>query len=355
MSRTGYKRVYTRHGAFFYVDLGGRWHRLCAEADGIPAMLRALAKFKDAPKARPGSWAALIAKFREERLGKYAETTQHDYGLMLPKIEAAFSEFDVGETDAGHIMDLRDQWADKPRSANKYAALVSVLFTFAIEKRMAKANPCRDVKRLDENPRRVYQSSEVTAKVLEGTVTGRRHNGKGKAWKNANGEMYACLFTMAYLTAARAKDVRLLKWTDISKTEILIEPTKTRKSSAAKIAIQITPAIQAVLDRAKSLGRVKSPIYVFHTLKGTPLSASAVKSAWRRARSRAGAPDAWMRDLRPKALSDAKRAGLSLQQLADAAGHASVTTTEIYLRGFEVKDANLGLSIPAPKVSNSGE
>ena len=62
-----------------------------------------------------------------------------------------------------------------------------------------------------------------------------------------------------------------------------------------------------------------------------------------------------MRDLRPKALSDAKRAGLSLQQLADAAGHASVTTTEIYLRGFEVKDANLGLSIPAPKVSNSGE
>jgi integrase len=354
MSSTGYKRVYTRHGAFFFVDRQGKWHRLCAIADGEPAMLRALAKFKDAPAARPGSWGALIADWKRERLAGYEACTQRDYGLMLTKIEAAFRDIDVAELDAGHVMDLRDQWKDKPRSANKYQALLSVLCTYAIEKRILKANPCRDVRKLDERPRRVYQTHEVTAKVMEAAVAGRRHSGTGKAWKNANGEMYAALFAMAYLTAARAKDVRLLRWSDIRKTEILLEPTKTRKSSAAKIAVQITPAIQEVLDRAKSLGKVKSPVYVFHTLKGTPLSASAVKSAWRRARSRAGVADAWMRDLRPKALSDAKRAGLSLQQLADAAGHVSVTTTEGYLRGFEVKEADLGLALPK-KVSNSPE
>jgi hypothetical protein len=41
-------------------------------------------------------------------------------------------------------------------------------------------------------------------------------------------------------------------------------------------------------------------------------------------------------------LSDAKRLGLSLEALRDAAGHDSVATTEGYLRGFE---ANRGLDL----------
>jgi integrase len=75
--------------------------------------------------------------------------------------------------------------------------------------------------------------------------------------KNANGEMYAALFDFAYLSAVRARDARSLKWADVAETEILIEPTKMRESSGAKIAIVITQDIQAVLDRAKSLGKVK--------------------------------------------------------------------------------------------------
>jgi integrase len=76
-----------------------------------------------------------------------------------------------------------------------------------------------------------------------------------------------------------------------------------------------------------------------------------VKSAWRRARERAGVKDAWFRDLRPKALSDAKRQGLSLEKVRDAAGHTSVATTEDYMRGFELKKANLQLTLPKLKRS----
>ncbi len=94
--------------------------------------------------------------------------------------------------------------------------------------------------------------------------------------------------------------------------------------------------------------KVKS-MFVFHTLKGKLFSASAVKSAWRRTRERAGIKDACFRDLRPKALSDAKRQGLSLEKVRDAAGHTSVSTTEDYMRGFEVKEANLGLRLPKAK------
>jgi integrase len=143
------------------------------------------------------------------------------------------------------------------------------------------------------------------------------------------------------VASLRQKDIRSLKWSDVGETDIVVEPSKTRHSSGVKIAIAITPAIREVLEQARQLGKVKS-VYVFHTLKGGALSASAIKSAWRRACERAGIKGARFRDLRPKALSDAKRQGVSLEKLRDAAGHTSVTTTEGYLRGFDIKEGNLG-------------
>lgn len=348
MSKSGYKRVYEHHGAWFFVDRAGKWHRLCAVEDGEPAMLRALAKHKGVPEHRPGSMPALIADFKNSQLLEYAEVTQRDYGLMLPKIEAALRDLDVAEVDAGHVVDLRNQWRDKPRSANKYQALLSVLMSYAIDNKLRTDNPCRDVRKLKVTPRKVYQKDETTLSVWDAATVGK--NGR----KTGNGAMYAALFAFAYLSVARAKDCRLLRWTDVGETTIWIEPTKTRGSSAAKIEVAITPDIRTLLERARAIGKVKS-MYVFHTLKGGPLSASAVKSAWRRARERAGQPDAWFRDMRAKGLSDAKRRGRSLQELADGAGHASVTTTEGYMRGFEVKKSDLGLTLPArKKVANSG-
>ena len=350
MSHTGYKRVYISNGAYFFVDRGKKWHRLCAVTDGEPAMLRALAKVKDAPATRPGSMAALIADWKREELPNYAEATRYDYGLMLNKIEAAFRDCDVADVDAGDILDLREQWRTKPRSANKYQSLLSLLMAFAIVKRQRTTNPTFEVRKLKTKKRKRYVTHEEMLKVRAGAINGRRVNKDGKPWTNANGAMMAALLDFAYLTALRAADVRLLTWSQVGEREILVEPSKTRHSSDAKMSVTITPEIQAVLDRVRNLGKVKG-LTVFHTLKGAPFSASAIKSAWRRARERAGVTDVRFRDLRPKALSDALRNGLSLEKIKDGAGHASVTTTEDYMRCFEVKEAALGLALPKAKKS----
>ena len=247
---------------------------------------------------------------------------------MLANVEASMRDLDVAEITSHDVMDLRDQWRDKPRTANKYQALVSVLMAYAIDRRIRTENPCRDVKKLREVRRKRLMSHDEQLKIGAAAMQGAR------GWKNANGAMYAALFDFAYLSAVRARDARSLRWTDVddARGEILIEPTKTRDSSGAKIAIVITPDIRAVLETVRALGKVKS-MFVFHTLKGKPFSASAIKSAWRRARERAGVTDAWFPDLRPKALSDAKRQGLSLEKVRDAAGHTSVSNTEDYMRG----------------------
>ena len=69
------------------------------------------------------------------------------------------------------------------------------------------------------------------------------------------------------------------------------------------------------MERPLELGNVKS-VFVLHTLEGGALSASAIKSAWRRVQERAGIKDARFRELRPKALSDARGKGVRLESLA---------------------------------------
>jgi integrase len=355
MSATGYKRVYVKGGRYYFVDTAGKWHPLTRVDEGEPAMLRALAKHK-APTPAPDSMRWLIAEWRAHKLPAYADEVQTDYDYLLAKIEAAFSEHSIAEVDAHHIMDLRDQWADKPRTANKVRGLVGLLLAYGIERKAIKVNPVREVGRLKPKPRRRYMPDGELLAITAGALAGRRHGGTGKAWRNANGPMYAALFDFAYLSGLRAKDVRLLRWSDVDGDLITVQPTKTRDSSGARLAIEVTPDLRAVLDRVRAIDaeRKVGSLFVFHTLRGGMLSASAVKSAWRRARERAlgdlpAAQRPRFRDLRPKALSDAKRRGLSLDDLKDAAGHRSVTTTEGYLRGFETVDARLRLELPRKK------
>ena len=390
--KTGYKRVYAKYGSYYYVDKSNKWHRLCRVEHGEAAMLRALGKVKRDEDFPAETMLGLIGAFRVERLPKYAESTQVDYLCMLVRIQTMFKTRMVADISPHEVMDLRDQWKLKPRTANKYQTLLSTLMTFAIEKRLITVNPCRDVPKFKTRKRKHYMADRSFAAIRNATeaylptkATGRPptqilsdtqieaikadarpcnviaaevavnrstvyrikkgtyRTGVSAPKRCPNGAMYACLYDFAYLTALRAKDCRELKWSDITSQHIYVQPSKTRESTGAMLEIELTPAVRAVLDRVRALGGAEGSTYVFRTRKGKQISASALKSAWRRARKRAGInTDDRFRDLRPKALSDAKRLGMSLESLRDAAGHASVITTEDYLRGFEVKRVSLG-------------
>lgn len=346
---TGYKRVHTKHGAYYFVDQANKWHRLCRIDEGEPAMLRALAKVKDPPSTRVGSMPELVAAWRRERLPAYAESTRADYGYMLHTIDAAMSELDVAEVDASHVLDLRDQWLDKPRTANKYQALLSLLMGFAILRRQRKTNPCHEVTKLKERKRKRYVTHDELRFILKGMLI----NEHGRAIPS--GPMMTLLALFAYLTALRMSDVRQLTRAQVANKKvgdvIEIQPTKTKDSTSIVLEIVVTADILDILERARVIGTVKG-LNVFHGLAGQEYSKDAVETAWQRARERAGVADVHFHDLRAKALSDAKRAGVALAAIQDSAGHASITTTEGYLRGFDVKRADLGLTLP--NVSKKG-
>jgi integrase len=345
MSKTGYSRVYVKAGSYYFVDLAHKWHKLCRIDEGEPAMLRALARVKDRDAYSPETMPGLIEAFRRERLPQYAEITQRDYELMLVKIAAALRDIPVAMVEPCHVMDLRVQWADKPRSANKYQALLSVLMSFAIEKRLRAMNPCRDVAKLKTKRRRRYITDAEMLAIRVGALN------TANGHRVPTGQMIVCLIDLAYLTGLRMGDLRQLTWRQITEDGIEVEPAKTQHSTGAKILIPVTPEIREVLERARSIGKVKGTT-VIHNLAGAGYSKDGIETAWQRACARAGVTDAHFHDLRAKALSDAQRRGVDLAKLQDAAGHSSVTTTEGYLRGREVKVSALGLRMPG--ASNSG-
>lgn len=348
MSASGYKRVRVRNGAWHFTDKDNKSHKLARLDEGEAAMLRALARFRDRPEARPGSMPALIEAFRVEELPKYADSTRYDYGLMLDKIAAALRDHDVAAVDSGDVLDLRDQWLANPRSANKYHALLSRLMSVAIIKRLRKTNPCREVAKLPEAKRKRYVTHQELRFILQGLLVTVR----GRAVPS--GPMMALLVLFCYLTGLRMIDARKLVWSacgDKVGEVMTIQPTKTKDSTAVTLEVVITPDILDVLQRVKAIGKVKG-LTVFHGLKGKPYSKDAIETAWQRACARQGIQNAHFHDLRAKALSDAKRAGLALSAIQDGAGHASVTTTEGYLRGFDVRRADLGLTLPRLSKTN---
>ena len=86
---------------------------------------------------------------------------------------------------------------------------------------------------------------------------------------------------------------------------------------------QITPAVQAVLDEAMKLpGRDRS-MYVFPNRQGQPYAESALQTLWYRACKPAGVTGYQFRDIRKRAINEARERG----DATEFAGHKDPRTT----------------------------
>jgi integrase len=166
--------------------------------------------------------------------------------------------------------------------------------------------------------------------------------------------MHQCYHDLSYLLYQRTTDVRQLRKQQIREGVIHFAPSKTLRSSGKEVAIPITPAIQAVLERAAELSKdiaknrgVISP-FVIHTRQGASYTRSGIHSAYRRA-------DQELHDkaiglnpkaLRPFAATMAKKLGFSLEQLQVGLAHTSQTTTEGYVQRHEIPVSEVMMELP---------
>ena len=215
-------------------------------------------------------------------------------------------------------------------------------------KRYATTNPCAVLKFKNPPKRTTTATADSYHAVRDAMLIG------ADGRPTQMGEVGQCFMDLAYLTSQRLTDVRLVKKTQVAGGMITFRPSKTIHSTAKEVFIPMTPAIRAVLDRLESIQAAMNrkrfvPIvtpYLITTRTGKPYSSSGIRSLWRRACERAGVEGLTLKDLRPTAASDAKKAGYTVEQIQQQLAHAELSTTEIYLRDRLPERSAVELALP---------
>ena len=195
---------------------------------------------------------------------------------------------------------------------NEVRKVTSQIFDWAISKGQIDVNPVATTIKLTLKKRKVYISNDALRAVLDAMV----RDGGNKA--THNGVMNRAFVELCYLTGQRAQDIRELRWRDIEDDAMQFQPSKTRDSSGKRVEFTVTAEPQRVLDEVRAFVSARNATlgddaihseFVIHRLDGKPFAQTGVRTAWRRAIALTKYKDSGytLKDLRPKALTDAKK------------------------------------------------
>ncbi|MEQ1934928.1 MAG: tyrosine-type recombinase/integrase [Fimbriimonadaceae bacterium] len=101
----------------------------------------------------PGSFAKLVEDYKSEpEFLEKAPKTQKDYRRYMDALAGTFGDLPVRSITRKGVLALRKRLADKPRTANYYMQVLSILLNYAIDQDIIKVNPARRPKRLKTGP-----------------------------------------------------------------------------------------------------------------------------------------------------------------------------------------------------------
>lgn len=342
-------RVYEKNGAWYFVDIKRKWHKLCRVSDGLTRLYTELAAINRDREVRDDEMmAGLVDAWMLAKLPSYAHNTQEEYRRMALNIRAEFIEYRVDEVQPKNVARFLDlKFSKTPSLSNKYRALLSVIMAFGVRKGLRNDNPVREVSGVTEKKRDRY----IADGELEAIKDAARHDDMGRSVPSSRA--FIALVDLAYLTAQRIGDLLALNWSDVTEEGVYFHPAKTVNSSGVRLLVAMSPDLRETLDAAKG-GKVVALGPVISIAAGGRMTYDSANKIWTRTCERARrryekkcreagtAPDErWLvdmhfHDLRAKALTDKRRAeGAEAAQAL--AGHTTAAMTAHYTKSREVE------------------
>jgi integrase len=328
-------RLYTKHGAFYYVHKDNRWERLGTDL----AEAKKKAEHYNDVGGNYGTMAYWLDEFIlhcEKRVGMsreqrgLARRTYEDYKKDVEQLKQTFGHFLPTQIEPHHIGNYLDvgAMANRPVRANREKACLSAAFTWMIRRpdSFVKMNPCVGVKRNPEFKRERYVEHDEFQAVQKLAV------------KQVRG-----LMNLIYRTLQRPEDI--ITWTPadiIQKREpngSIRRIIRNDQGKTGKIVdIAITPEIDAILKDLRMDGTSTGPgMTLIHTLSGKPYTYDGLGGMLRRyivkAMEKKQVRESFgFYDLKGKGATDMWLAGVPLEQIQVLCGHDSITTTEVYVK-----------------------
>lgn len=301
-------RVYHRHGAYFFVNRLGKWHRLGAT---LREALLAHQALLDVP-GQCDTMAALMLRYEAEVIPTKAPSSQATNARELLYLRAFFGQMRPADVRPMHVAQYLDhRGASAPVRANREKALLSHIFSMAMRWGIVDTNPCRGVHRNPERPRERLPSADEIEAFCE--CCG---NDLIRAW-----------VIVKYLTGLRQGDLLELKRSQLKADGIHL----TTKKTGYRTIIEWSPDLRAAIDVALMHQRVAS-VYVFATQRGSRYTPDGFRSVWHKAMQRyeaSGGERFREHDIRAATATQAKAQGVDAQKLL---GHKAASTTDIYIR-----------------------
>lgn len=293
-----------------------------AEAAGAKSLAAA---YSEALQPRTGKnfVAGLIVAYRQSPAWKkLAPSTQQAWTRWLDQIHADFGELSVramaSKGARALILDWRDKWADRPRSADYAIQVLARVLSWAKDRELIDRNPAEGIASLYSADRseEIWDEAALAA-----------------AKEKAPAHVAAAIELLAR-TGLRIGDVVALTWdaVDLEAGEIVWATSKSRRRR--KAVIPITKALRAALI---ALPRHGGPT-VLTTAAGRAWSSPGVLSNAIRKAARAAGVGRRTHDLRGTAATHLVSAGLSYPQVAMIMGW-SVAEVERIARRYVSRGA----------------
>jgi len=300
------KRVYAKHGGYYYVDHDNKWHRLGSEWNGeAAAKLSVLTS--DTP-IEGGGVAELLDRYLKAKQVTFSPRHNADRAQDAAMLKRFFGRMQAAAVKRQHVALYLQRRTDSegmpaPVRANREISLLSAAYNHATE---LENNPCLNVPRNTESPRDRYVehwemhrfAKQCCPKWLRGYVL------------------------LKYLTGLRQGDLLKLDSTAETARGLLVEIGKSRRRKV--VEFRWTWALRSVVQHVHGLREGTEPRYF-------PVSAAGFKSAWRRAMAEwKGLGNEAFRehDIRAKTASDSR----TLAEASERLGHDRTSTTQRHYR-----------------------
>jgi len=245
---------------------------------------------------------------REAVYSKDRRTFASNLSLLLPYFRGKRIDR-IGPREIETMLAHRLREGVTRATANRQRAALSKIFTAAIAwGYMAPPNPCRRVKKFAEPRGRTrYLSPGEFARLVTGAAPHLKP-----------------ILQVAVETGGRLREILSLCWRDVDVDAGLVRFRWEVTKSSREREVPLTPRLREALAGVKR-GKPDDPIFRF---RDRPLK--AIRTAFLRARDRAGLPGLRFHDLRHTYASWAAQNGLDIYRLQQYLGHSTPAMTQRY-------------------------
>ncbi|MBH5372965.1 tyrosine-type recombinase/integrase [Bradyrhizobium glycinis] len=232
---------------------------------------------------------------------RLAQSTRDQWGKWLDRIADYFGELRVAQFDRPEkirpiIRRWRNQWAEKPRTADYAMQVLSRVMAYAVEQGSVAGNPCEGIKRLYENDRSeiIWTDQDITRIKATCSVE------------------IAHAIDLAGHTGLRLGDLVRVSWSHVGEHAMIIKTGKSKQRREAMIPI--TSALREVLARIP-----KRATTILTNSRRRPWTADGFGSSFNKAKIDAAMVemDLHFNDLRGTAATKFYLAGFTEREIAE--------------------------------------